>query len=94
MPPGQKSPDYLLLHKKNDFELFSLLASCPTIKTKDELKTMGFNPHGDIYLCFCIDKKVDIEIIKLNEIEKQTIKETVAPFIMQKDSCFVGEDAK
>lgn len=89
MPPGQKSPEYLLLHKKNDFELFSLLANCPTIKSQDELKAMGFNPHGDIYLCFFINKKVDLETISLDEIEKQTITKTTLPYIIQKEIvCF------
>lgn len=45
-------PKYLLLHHKDDADLFELDAEEPLITDASYLKTLGFVTSGEIYLCF------------------------------------------
>lgn len=81
IPPGKGSPKYLLLHKGNNFELFSLIKSEPIVMYREELEKIGFKPHSDAYLCFKIDKSLDINRISLNMDCIKKIKGSTKPFI-------------
>ncbi len=45
-------PKYLLLHHKDDAELFELDAEEPVLADASYLKTLGFVTYGETYLCF------------------------------------------
>lgn len=83
MSPGQKSPELLLLHKGNNFELFQLDTQPPIIKTQKELMEVGFHPHGDVYLCFSIKRAVDLQEIYMDDKMKDTIITTKSPFLIK-----------
>lgn len=81
IPPGSGSPEYLLLHKNNNYELFRLKRNNPVVMNRNELEELGFKPHGDVYLSFCIDEAVGIEQISFNDEFLRNIKNTTTPFI-------------
>lgn len=56
------SPDYLLLHHDSERFLFKLKRIEPVMRTAEELKNMGFNPRGNVYLCFEIDMDEALEL--------------------------------
>ena len=82
IPPGAGSPDFLLLHKGDNLELFSLDRSYPSIMYRDELLKMGFTPHGDVYLAFKIEENLDVDNLLLNDEIKRKIKGCTMPFII------------
>lgn len=77
IPPGQNSPEYLILHKGEHWETFSLQPHPPAIKSKEELTSLGFHPHGDVYLCFAIKEALPPSSIKM----ENAIKKTTSPYI-------------
>ena len=81
LPPGSGSPMYLLLHKGDNMELFSLKKSDPIVMYRNELEKLGFAPHGDTYLSFMIEDFLDINKISLNEEFVKKIKSSTTPFI-------------
>lgn len=81
MFPGQESPSFLLLHKGKNLTLFHLNTKPPIIKTREELMELGFHPHGDIYLCFFINDKADLQGIRLDKKMEETIRKTTSPFV-------------
>lgn len=54
IPPGETSPEFLLLHRKGKSQLFQLEPSCPQVLSSEELVLLGFKPSGGMYLCFRI----------------------------------------
>ena len=50
--PGTKQPNYLLLHHGEEKHLYELKDIEPLLRTSDYLKSLGFHPSGDVYLCF------------------------------------------
>ena len=82
IPPGQNSPDLLLLHNGNNIELFRLKKSKPIILNRVELEKMGFAPHGDVYVCFQIDSVADIQQFSFSDEFICKIKDMTNPFIV------------
>ena len=82
IPPGQDSPDCLLLHRGKNLELFRLKKSKPILLDCNELKMMGFAPHGDFYFGFQIDKTIDINCLSLSDEIKQSIICSTKPFLL------------
>lgn len=58
-PIGEISPQYLILHNRNNVCGFSLTQIHPILRTKEYLQSLGFNPKHDTYLSFKIDKEID-----------------------------------
>ncbi len=83
MPPEKESPDYLLLHKGSNYEIFRL-QNPPIIKYREELEMLGFKPHGDVYLCFSIKDFVDKFDISLDSNTITEIKNSTKPFIIER----------
>lgn len=50
--PGTKQPNYLLLHHGHEKHLYELKDIETQLRTSDYLKSLGFYPSGDMYLCF------------------------------------------
>lgn len=83
IPPGCGSPDYLLLHKGNNIELFRLKKSDPIVMYRYELEILGFNPHGDVYLAFRIDNSLSINQFSFDDKFLNRIKNSTVPHIIQ-----------
>lgn len=82
LPPGQESPEYLVLHKGKNMELFRLKKRIPVIMNREELENMGFLPHGDVYICFQIDESIDIKHLPLDKEALSRIRNSTSPYIM------------
>ncbi len=48
------APKYLLLHNKDNSELYELQPSCPILADASFLKSLGFECAGNSYLCFAL----------------------------------------
>ncbi len=56
-------PQYLLLHYKQEAEIYELVAEEPILADASFLKTLGFETSGETYLCFRL-KSTDPIIIR------------------------------
>lgn len=81
IPPGCGSPDFLLLHKGNNMELFRLKAGDPILMDRDELEDLGFTPHGDAYIAFPIKESIGFEKMSFNDGFIEKVKKSTVPFI-------------
>lgn len=81
IPPGCGSPDFLLLHKGNNMELFRLKAGDPILMDRDELEDLGFTPHGDAYIAFPIKESIGLEKMSFNDGFIEKVKKSTVPFI-------------
>ena len=82
VPSSNNTPQYLLLHKKNNIEAYKLKKGDPEVMYRKELEELGFTPHGDVYLVFRIDESIDIKLFSLNEENIKQIKNSIKPFII------------
>ena len=82
IPPEVGSPELLLLHKGDNFELFRLNRSNPTVLYREELEKMGFTPHGEVYLAFRIEEALDINHLSHKDEIIQRGKYYTIPFII------------
>jgi DNA (cytosine-5)-methyltransferase 1 len=87
MPSVMDYPNYLLLHKGNNMQLFRLKKSMPFLMSREELERIGFTPHGDVYLCFQIEDNRNLNEIPLCENEIQKIQRSTNPYMMKCDNC-------
>lgn len=78
--PGIKQPNYLLLHHGQEKHLYELKDVEPLLRTADYLKSLGFHPSGDVYLCFELKSCEEIKRPTLR-IELENEKE-YAPYII------------
>lgn len=62
-------PDYLILHNKNEVGLLPLDGEEPVLVSATYLKSLGFKPKGEKYLCFKL-KNGPIELNTIEEIRK------------------------
>ena len=81
IPPNSGSPEYLLLHKGNNIELFRLKKGDPIVMYRSELENLGFTPHGDAYLAFRIDETLNLGHLSFNDVFIKKIKSSTIPFI-------------
>ena len=81
IPPGCGSPDFLLLHKGDNMELFRLKAGDPILMGRDELEDLGFTPHGDAYIVFPIEESIGLEKLSFNDGFIEKVKKSTVPFI-------------
>lgn len=51
------APKYLLLYNKNRAELIRLDGEEPVLVSSTYLKTLGFKPNGELYLCFRLNNE-------------------------------------
>lgn len=84
--PGKCSPGYLLLHRKQKIEIFRLDTNEPLIKEVCELRQLGFEPKGDVYLCFIIKENLDISNVSINNSFRKKLLHSTAPFITSLNS--------
>lgn len=82
VPSSNNTPQYLILHKKNNIEAYKLKKGDPEVMYRKELEELGFTPHGDVYLVFRIDESIDIKLFSLNEENIKQIKNSIKPFII------------
>lgn len=59
-------PKYLLLHHKEDAELYDLEVEEPILAEASFLRSLGFEVSGDVYLCFRL-KNIESKNIKNND---------------------------
>lgn len=80
-PKGSSSPDILLLHHGTELHAYQLKKIEPIIRTSKELQELGFNPCGEIYLCFLLDetKEINIDEFSINNLSNNQF----APFVIQ-----------
>ena len=61
MPLGVSTPDFLLLHRREQYHVFRLEHTQPFFVEKEELERKGFTPTGNLYLCFKLIEEIDIK---------------------------------
>ena len=64
-------PHYLFLHHYEEYEIHELLREPPFLANAAFLRTLGFDPHGETYLCFRL-KSTDN--INFNQLTGKTSK--------------------
>lgn len=82
LPAGEKQPDYLLLYHGEVKHLFELKNNEPFVCSADYLRGMGFQPNGDVYLCFEIEsgKRKDVPVFLRQGLN---YSRNFVPFIMK-----------
>lgn len=66
-------PEYLLLYHNEKADLFELESDEPALANASFLKTLGFDCHGDNYLCFKLKNNKSLTIESLGGIGKHPI---------------------
>ena len=66
-------PEYLLLYHNEKADLFELESDEPTLANASFLKALGFDCHGDNYLCFKLKNNKSLTIENLGGIGKHPI---------------------
>lgn len=61
-------PAYVLIHHKDEAELYELLGEEPVLADASFLKSIGFNVSGDTYLCFRLKIPTQKVSFELNDI--------------------------
>lgn len=56
------APQYLLLHHKDEAEIYELEKEEPMLTEASFLKTLGFETSGDTYLCFRLKRTESVDI--------------------------------
>ena len=79
--PGSGSPEYLLLHKGNNIELFRLKKGDPIVMYRSELENLGFTPHGDVYLAFQIEESLGLDQKSFSDDFIKSVKYSTVPFV-------------
>ena len=75
-------PEYLLLFHNEKADLFELESDEPALANASFLKTLGFDCHGDNYLCFKLKNNKRLTIENLGGKAKHPIydKNNYAPY--------------
>lgn len=66
-------PEYLLLYHNEKADLFELESDEPALANASFLKTLGFDCHGDNYLCFKLKNNKSLTIENLGGMAKHPI---------------------
>lgn len=76
------APKYLLLHNKDRSELFQLDGEEPVLANASFLKSVGFSPAGDLYLCFRLNsvKNIMPTIFGSSDVELNLKKFNYKPY--------------
>lgn len=80
-PIGLDNPKFLILHNRSDIHYFILKDEEPFYIEADKLKALGFNPSGDRYLAFSIEKKLT-ESYPQNIFIKKS-RDKTAPYLLE-----------
>ena len=79
LEPGSQYCKYLLMYDHDRKELFKLEGKGPRIMTKNDLQTMGFEPHGEIYIVYDLKESKPVTFFVGKEGERLKLRKGFNP---------------